>query len=125
MVNEKKVKLMTRMALYDAHEGKRDDMLNDYYRKDYVSYHVITTLIWVTVGYLLSLGLWGIVTYEKIMNELNQKFLITLGIGVILGYIAVIFLFGIISYSVYEKRHNDAQKRIKRYKRDMMRLRRM
>ena len=125
MVNEKKVKLMTRMALYDAHDGKKDSILNEYYRKDYVSYHVITTLIWATFGYLLSLALWGVVAYEKIMNELNQKFLITLGIGVILGYIAVIFLFGIISYGVYEKRHNDAQKRIKRYKRDMMRLRRL
>lgn len=125
MINEKKVKLMTKMALYDAHDGKKDIILNEYYRKDYVSYHVITTLLWVTLGYILGLVLWGIVSYEKVMSQLNQNFLITFGIGVILGYIAAIFLFGIISYGVYEKKHNDAQKRMKKYKRDIMRLKRM
>jgi hypothetical protein len=125
MINEKKVKLMTKMALYDTYEGKKDILLNEYYRKDYVSYHVITTILWVTLGYILCWGLWGMISYEKLISELNMKFLITLGIGALLGYIAVILLFGIIAYGLYEKRHNDAQKRIKKYKRNMLRLKKV
>ena len=125
MINEKKVKLMTKMAIYDAHDGRQDALLNEYYRKDYVSYNVIVTLIWVTIGYVLSIILWGMISYEKILSELSQQLFITLGIGIILGYVAIIFLFGIISYNVYEKRHNEAQKRIKKYKRDLMRLQRV
>ena len=125
MINEKKVKLMTKMALYDTYEGKKDILLNEYYRKDYVSYHVITTILWVTLGYILCWGLWGMISYEKLISELNMKFLITLSIGALLGYIAVILLFGIIAYGLYEKRHNDAQKRIKKYKRNMLRLKKV
>jgi len=125
MVNEKKIKLMTKLALYDAHEGKRDEMLCKYYRKDYVSFHVIISLLWVTLGYILGVVLWGLASYEEIMDNLNQKFLFATGISVIIGYVAIVFTFGVISYGIYDRRHNNAIKRMKKYKRDMMRLKKI
>ena len=36
MLDERKVKLMTQLALYDQTQGKEDFKISEYYRKDYV-----------------------------------------------------------------------------------------
>ena len=46
MVNEEKVKLMNKMALYEEKYGKEDFKIASYYKKDYVSYQTIFTVIW-------------------------------------------------------------------------------
>ena len=50
MLDEKKVKLMTRLAFYEQTQGKEDFKVSAYYRKDYASLHTICSIIWVTVG---------------------------------------------------------------------------
>ena len=35
MLDERKVKLMTQLALYDQTQGKEDFKISEYYRKDY------------------------------------------------------------------------------------------
>ena len=54
MLNEDKVKLMTRMAMYESKEGAEDFKISSYYRKDYSSFHTIVTIIWVTIGYMIA-----------------------------------------------------------------------
>ena len=54
MLNESKVKLMTRMAMYESKQGEEDFKISSYYKKDYRSFHTIATIIWVTVGYAVS-----------------------------------------------------------------------
>ena len=41
MLDEKKVKLMTRLAFYEQTQGKEDFKVSAYYRKDYASLHTI------------------------------------------------------------------------------------
>ena len=41
MLDEKKVKLMTRMALYEEQQGREDLKVSAYYRKDYTSLHTL------------------------------------------------------------------------------------
>ena len=41
MLDERKVKLMTKLALYEETHGKEDFKISSYYRKDYASLHVI------------------------------------------------------------------------------------
>ena len=56
MLNESKVKLMTRMAMYESKQGEEDFKISSYYKKDYRSFHTIATIIWVTVGYAVAVG---------------------------------------------------------------------
>ena len=46
MLNESKVKLMTRMAMYESKQGEEDFKISSYYKKDYRSFHTIATIIW-------------------------------------------------------------------------------
>ena len=57
MLNENRVKLMTRMAAYEEKKGKEDIPISSYYRKDYVGLNVLITILWTTIGYGLFLGL--------------------------------------------------------------------
>lgn len=43
MLDEKRVKLMTKLALYEETQGKDDFKVSEYYRKDYVGMHMICT----------------------------------------------------------------------------------
>ena len=54
MLNESKVKLMTRMAMYESKQGEEDFKISSYYKKDYRSFHTFATIIWVTVGYAVA-----------------------------------------------------------------------
>jgi len=60
MVNENKVKIMTKMAMYEHNEGTEDIAVSTYYKKDYMSLKVLISLIWVTFGYIVALLVFGV-----------------------------------------------------------------
>ena len=104
MLNEERVKMMIKLASYEEGQGKEDFKVNSYYRKDYVSFRTIVTLIWTTIGY----GLFFV-----------------LGVLVVIGYIAVLIIYGMMAGSYYKKKHNEAKLRVKRYYRNLSRLSKM
>ena len=72
MLNESKVKLMTRMAMYESKQGEEDFKISSYYKKDYRSFHTIATIIWVTVGYAVAVGIGVIAFLDELMGNLNM-----------------------------------------------------
>ncbi len=58
MLNEERIKLMTKLALYEQKEGKRDIPMSHYYKGDYVSYHMIRSSILATLGFLFCVAVW-------------------------------------------------------------------
>ena len=85
MLNESKVKLMTRMAMYESKQGEEDFKISSYYKKDYRSFHTIATIIWVTVGYAVAVGIGVIAFLDELMKNLNMQFLVMLAAAVIIG----------------------------------------
>ena len=85
MLNESKVKLMTRMAMYESKQGEEDFKISSYYKKDYRSFHTIATIIWVTVGYAVAVGIGVIAFLDELMGNLNMQFLVMLAATVLTG----------------------------------------
>lgn len=125
MLNEDKVRLMTRMAMYESNEGAEDFKISAYYRKDYSSFHTIVTIIWVTIGYAIAVGVGALAFMEEIIKHFNMPFLIMLCICLVTGYIVAIVLYGIVASRFYQKKHNEARQRVKKYNHDLTRLNRM
>lgn len=69
MLSEKKIRLMTKMALYEEKYGKEDLKVNEYYRMDYVRLKVIQTILSVTIGLLLVVILNAVYEVEYILAE--------------------------------------------------------
>ena len=68
MLDEKKVKLMTRLAFYEQTQGKEDFKVSAYYRKDYASMHGICSFLWVTFGYACVVGLAMLAGMEQLLS---------------------------------------------------------
>lgn len=125
MVNENKVKIMTKMAMYEHNEGTEDIAVSTYYKKDYMSLKVLISLIWVTFGYIVALLVFGVSFADEIMEHLSIGFLILLVAGVMAGYCVLLLGYGIGAYHFYQEKFIAARKRVKKFNQMLTRLNKM
>ena len=123
MLNNRKVRLMTKLAIYEKKEGKEDIKLSRYFRRDYVRLHLLYTLVAVTVGYLLVLALIGAYQMEYLIKEAVH--LDYIGIGkLILGiYVIVLTIYMMASMVGYSLYYDKSRKKLAKYFRMLRRLR--
>lgn len=125
MLDKRKIRLMTRMALYEQGEGAEDMKISAYYKKDYVSMKMIATFIWTTIGYACAMLLilaWGMTGW---MEELNFSLLLMLAGVVILGYLALLIITLLVTSRICGRKHRDARMRMKRYNHGLLQLMKM
>ncbi len=116
MVNKRKIRLMTRTAMYEKHECGSDITKAKYYKNDYVGLHMWTTAIAVTVAYVIILMLVIACNFEYIINNLTDMNYTVLGVILIMSYVAMMVLFLLIAYFVYSYQYVEAENGIKIYK---------
>ena len=85
MLNEEKIKIMNKLAMYEQGEGKKYLPVSRYYRSDYIGLAMIKNFFLVTIGYCLILA--GIAAYfaEYLIDNVHKMNLVSLGVEVILG----------------------------------------
>ncbi|MDD3137485.1 MAG: hypothetical protein PHX08_00720 [Lachnospiraceae bacterium] len=122
MVNEERVKLMTKMAAYESKEGKDDFRISSYYRNDYTSFNALITIIWATIGYIILVAGIVVLSMDKLMNNLTMERAITIAVAIVGAYLVLIVIYGVIAGSIYHDRYNRAKQRVKKYYRHIARL---
>ena len=110
MVNEEKVKIMNRLAMYEHGEGRKYLPVSRYYRSDYIGLALIRNFFLVTIGYVL--GLAGVAAYfsEYLMDNVNKINLVKVGIYIIVGYLIVLVVYSILTYIQYSVKYFRAKK---------------
>lgn len=122
MLDENRVKLMTRLALYEQTEGKEDFKISEYYKSDYIGMHVICSILWVTVGYVIAGVLVVLAGLEDLMAKMSMGLLVTLLIGAVAGYFVTVIVFAVVTRHIYNKKHQDARQRVKLFNHDLIKL---
>ena len=122
MLDERKVKLMTRMALYEEQQGREDLKVSAYYRKDYTSLHTLATILWVTIGYICLDVLLGISVFDKLMEKMSVGMIIVTAIAIVAAYLAIIIAYAVYTHVTCNNRHKEARARVKLYNHDLARL---
>ena len=122
MLDKRKVRIMTRLALYEQNQGKEDFRISEYYRKDYAGSHAIFSFLWVTVGYILVLGLGFLVGMDQIMEHISAAFIVIMCGLVLIGYIFIVVLYVVITSHIYSKKHKLARQRVKVYNHNLLKL---
>ena len=115
MVNQLKIITMTRLALYDKHEGPADRAANDYFRHDYIYRNNLGTRLAVGFGGLIILGFYWIRTFflnQMDIFELDFQQIITDSLLFILAILAVYSLIGTIQGT---RKYYLVQKRLAQY----------
>jgi hypothetical protein len=123
MVNNRKVRLMTRLAIYEKGEGKEDLKLNKYFRRDYLRARMLGSFVAVTVGFVFTVGLAILynmdffvsnavnIDYMLLMKQLIAVYVMLLVIGVMASLV-----FGMLHY-------NHSRNKLGKYFRMLRRLR--
>ena len=125
MLDKKKIRLMTKTAVYEKRQGEEDIRITGYYKKDYSSLNTWITLIWVSAGYILVWGLILLCIGENVMEDLTIMKMLVLMAAAAGGYLALLIIYGIGAGSFYSRKYGRAKQRMKKYMRDISRLEKM
>ena len=125
MVNMRKVRLMTKLAIYEKKEGKEDIKLGKYFRRDFVRLKVLHNLVAVTVGYLLVLAMIIAYKMEYLIKEavnLNYVGMGKLILGIYIIVVTIYIMAAMVGYSLY---YDYSRKKLAKYFRMLRKLRSM
>ena len=124
MINEEKIKLMNKMAMYEEKQGQEDFKISSYHKKDYTSFQTILTLSWVTIGYALIIGVLAVVFLDMILENLGLLMLAVIAAAILIVYIVLLISYGLFASRFYQKKHTRARGRVKKYTRMLTQLER-
>lgn len=122
MLNEERIKLMSKMACYEENEGRKNMAVGSYFRGDYIALQVIKSLINATVAFLILFALFIMYDFEVFMNDFYKMDLFAFGKSVITAYLIFAAVYGVISYVVYTCRYIRARKSLKVYYNNLKKL---
>lgn len=125
MLDRSKVKLMTKLALYEQTQGKEDFKVSEYYRKDYVGLHSICSFLWVTLGYICLWILILLASFDALVAHMSVVLMLVMAAVAVVCYVVILIIYAGVTSHVYNQRHKDARQRVKMYNHDLIKLLRM
>ena len=124
MLNEARVKLMTRMAAFEVGEGKRSMAIGTYFRSDYIAKE-IKSIIYGTIAFGLILGVYLVYEFETFMANLYEIDWLAFGKMLLTRYLIGIGVYSLITYIVYVVRYSRARRNLQIYYNNLRRLKAM
>ncbi|MBQ3601342.1 MAG: hypothetical protein II992_09115 [Lachnospiraceae bacterium] len=123
MVQEKKVEMMTKLAIFEKNEKDKAMKLTKYYLTDYVRGELLKSFFCVTIGYLIIGVILSLYNLEYLISHatsLNYPELIG---KIVMGYIVLQGVYLIIGMIGYQRRFHKAKRKVKNYDRELNELR--
>ena len=115
MLNEDKIRIMSRCAMYEKSKGKEDIKIHHHFKSDYIRLNTLKTLIGTTICFVMCLGIYMILNAEYYMTNLFSMNLNGFMKEILIAYAIVFVIFGIISVVFYGWKYADAHKRVLGY----------
>lgn len=125
MLNSEKIRLMTRMASFDEVEGKKDIAVNGYFRGDYISFQILISALYATVGFAVIMALYILYNLDSFLADIYKMDVVAFGKEWLTKYVFVLLAYLLISYFVYAFRFGRTKKRIRAYQQQLKQLHKM
>lgn len=122
MLNEKRIILMTKMASYEANDGKKNVTIGSYFRSDYIGWQVLKSIISATIAFVVVFAVYIFYDFEVFMAGIYKMDLLAFAKQVFTAYLWVIGIYAVISFVVYTIRYNRAVKSLRVYYMNLRRL---
>ena len=104
MLDRSKVKLMTKLALYEQTQGKEDFKIR------------------VTVGYICVWMLILLAGFDLIVGHMSLLLMLIMMLVAVVGYVVILAIYAGVTSHVYNQKHKDARQRVKMYNHDLIKL---
>ena len=122
MLNEKRIILMTKMASYEANEGKKNVAIGSYFRIDYIGWQVLKSIISASIAFVVVFGMYIFYDFEIFMTDIYKMDLLEFARHVLSLYLWTIGIYAVISYIVYAFRYSRAVKSLRVYHMNLRKL---
>lgn len=122
MLNEERVKLMTRMASYEAGEGKKSMNIGKYFKGDYISIQVLKSIISSTISFVICFALYLFYDFESFMENIYAMDLVQFAKEVLVIYVVVTVGYALVTYLIFSVRYKKARKSLKKYYNNLRKL---
>ncbi|MBQ3061141.1 MAG: hypothetical protein IJD02_01735 [Lachnospiraceae bacterium] len=114
MINNSKVKLMTKLAVYEK-KHKEDIEISKYSKSDYVRLNLIKNVLSVTVAYILVLVIVGLYQIEYLIANAVTLDYKSLGVRILGFYAISVIVFVLAGLLISSQRYSKAIKRLNKY----------
>lgn len=115
MLNEEKIILMTKLASYEANEGKKIASIGSFFRGDYIGWQVLKSIISATIAFAILFAMYIFYDFEIFMMDIYKMDLLEFARRILFVYLGTIGVYAVISYIVYAYRYSRARKSIRLY----------
>ncbi len=115
MLNQERIKLMTKMAAYEDNEGKKNMAIASYFRSDYIGFQILKSIISATIAFVILFAMYIFYDFEVFMQDIYKMDLFAFGERVLLIYVIFVAVYGVASYVVYSLRYHKARHSLKKF----------
>ena len=122
MVNEERIKLMTRMAAYEKEEHKKNKTIVSFFKSDYISMQTLKSILYTTIAFAIMFGLYVLYDFEIFMKEIYQMDIFEFAKSVIIVYGIFMGIILVITYIVSLYQYNRALQSTKLYYANLKKL---
>lgn len=116
---------MVRLSLYDKKYGEEDLKICSYYKKDYITFHVLSSLIWFTFAYACLVLLLFFAFAQNILAVVSFQMLLVLLLALFAVYLMLLGVYLVLTTRFYKKKHRRAFFHMQSYKKNLKRLEEM
>lgn len=115
MLNENKVKMMTKMAIYEKNNGKKMIRTAKYFKSDYITFGVLTTLITTTIAFIILVGLYVLCDAEGLVKAVSNLGYTDFAGVIAFCYVVLLIVMTCIAILVYRAQFLNTREELKIY----------
>ena len=116
MLNEEKVKSMTKAAAYEKGPEKKNIEIGSYFRGDYLGLHMVKSALAYTLVFAIIVAMWSAGQIEEMMLMISRpSYLKNIIKVMVIAYVSGLVVYECIIYTFYSYRYRLAKKSLRGY----------
>lgn len=122
MLNNEKIILMTKLALYEQGEGKDKIPVGRYFKSDYIGMRLLSSFVYINIAYIICVALWFMLKGEDIIQKLTNTNIVSNVVVFGIIYVVVVFIYMMVSYVYFTYKFKSIRRSLKEYNTQLKQL---
>lgn len=123
MINQEKVRDMTRMAAYENGDGEKEIRISTYRKKDYVALQLIKAFFFGTVAYAIIVVFWLVLRGDLLIDIDSMEAIERLGKKMFIFWIVFLGVYMTGTFIWARKKYDVCRRNARKYMRWLRRVR--
>jgi len=115
MINEDKVKIMTKLAAFDKRQAAECEDAVVFFRSDFIGRELLRSFVIGTLAFVLLEAIWVIIHVDELLENINRLDYMAMGTDALQNYLAFLLIYLVITYVVYAVRYSLKRKQLREY----------